>query len=75
MTKKRLKQINIAGTWHVATDLDLHAEGSHDVNLFLAEVKEEFEKLVVRIGKKKSHAVVVKAIHVRVTDQPWRAQR
>jgi len=61
--KQRLRKINIAGTWTIQVDIELHGEDLVGINQFLVHACGECNKQVARLANQKKHKVNLKKVN------------
>lgn len=62
MTKNRLKKINIAGTWYIILEMDLHALSRDEIQHWLADVMPVLEKKAASHCRTSKRKVNLKAV-------------
>lgn len=60
--KKRLTSINLAGTWHIDVQIELHAHSRAEAGAFLMELNEEIAKAAKHVANRDKIKVNLKKV-------------
>ena len=65
MTKlSELKKINVAGTWHIVTEVQLHATSLRELEAWLVKIQQDIPLLIDGTKAQEKHNVRVKGYYV-----------